>query len=360
MSRPLGLSALLVAALGSCGGGTPTAPPPADSAVGRGSRVLSVALSLPENGDFDAAVRLARSAGMQETIFSVHWDEVEPRPGAYEAGPLPLLRAYCVATGLALHLTVTTIDTNVLRLPKDLAGRRFDEAEVAERFRGVLRFVLDQLAGVRVTGLSIGNEVDVHLARDAGRWAEYRAFFASTAPEGRARGLRVGVKATFDGLSRNAPEELVALNRLTDIVLVTYYPLGPALEARDPGEVPGDLGLLVARYPGRPVAILEAGYPSSPVLGGTEARQREFVTRVFEAWDTHAAQIETVSFFSLTDLAPALVEEMQRYYGFPDPRFAAYLGTLGLRTFPGAGTDKEAFPELRRQASRRGWPTSGG
>jgi hypothetical protein len=81
---------------------------------------------------------------------------------------------------------------------------------------------------------------------------------------------------------------------------------------------------------------------------------------VFEAWDTHAAQIETISFFALTDFSPSYVEELQRYYGFPDPRFAAYLGTLGLRTFPGAGTDKEAFSELRLQASQRGWPTSGG
>jgi hypothetical protein len=322
--------------------------------------VLSVAVSLPEDNDFDAGVRLARSAGMQETIFSVHWDEVEPRPGAYEAGLLPVLRAYCVATGLPIHLTVTTIDTNVLRLPKDLAGRRFDEEVVIERFRGVLRFVLDQLEGVRVTGLSIGNEVDVDFGQDAGRWAEYRAFFASTASEGRARGLRVGVKATFDGLTRNTPEELVALNRLSDIVLVTYYPLGAALEVRDPGEVARDLSLLVARYPGRPIAILEAGYPTSPMLGSSEARQREFVARVFEAWDAHAAQIETISFFALTDFSPSFVEQLRGYYGFPDPRFAAFLGTLGLRTFPGAGADKEAFRELRLQAARRGWPTAGG
>lgn len=360
MSRPLGRLALLAAVVASCGGDPPAAPTPATPVVSRGSRVLSLAVTLPENDDFDAGVRLARSAGMQETIFSVNWDELEPRPGAYEAGLLPILRAYCVATGLRIHLTIATIDTNVLRLPKDLAGRRFDDPSVAERFQGALRFVLDQLGGVGVTGLSIGNEIDVYLGQDAARWAEYRAFFVSAAPEGRARGLRVGVKATFDGLTRNAPDELVGLNRLTDIVLVTYYPLGTALEARDPAEVPRDLGLLVARYPGRPIAILEAGYPSSPALGSSTARQREFVARVFEAWDTHAAQIETISFFALTDFSPSFVEELQRYYGFPDARFGAFLGTLGLRTFPGAGTDKEAFRELRVQAARRGWPTSGG
>ena len=348
--------ALLAASVAGCASHQPpTGQSPGP--VPRGDRVLSVALLESETGGFDAAVRLARSAGMQETIFSVNWDEVEPRPGDFQEGALPLVRAYFPAVDLPIHLTVATIDTNNLRLPPDLAGRAFDDPEVAARFRRLLGFVLDQLAGVRITGLSIGNEVDAWLGQDARRWAEYHAFFAATAPFGRQRGLRVGVKATLDGLTQRSVSDLMALNRLTDLVLVTYYPLLPDWGVKDPSVVRGDFDALVALYPGRRIAFLEAGYPSSALLGSSGERQQEFVRRVFEAWDAHAVQVETVCFFALTDPSPSLVDTLQDYYGLPDPRFRDYLATLGLRTWPGLGADKPALGELRAQARARGWPT---
>ena len=349
--------ALLAANIAGCASpDSPTDPSP--GTVPRGDRVLSVAVLESQTGGFDAAVRLARSVGMQETVFSVNWDEVEPRPGQFQAGALPQLRAYFPAVGLPIHLTVATIDTNNLRLPPDLAGRAFDDPEVVGRFGRLLGFVLDQLAGVHITGLSIGNEVDVWLGQDARRWAEYRAFFAATAPFGRQRGLRVGVKATHDGLTQRSVSDLTALNRLTDLVLVTYYPLLPDWGVKDPSVVRSDFDTLVALYPGRRISFLEAGYPSSALLGSNGERQQEFVRRLFEAWDAHAAEVETVCFFTLTDPAPSFVDTLQDYYGFPDPRFREYLATLGLRTWPGLGADKPGLGELRGQARARGWPTN--
>jgi hypothetical protein len=38
-----------------------------------------------------------------------------------------------------------------------------------------------------------------------------------------------------------------------------------------------------------------------------------------------------------------------------DPTFLSYLGTLGLRTHAGSGTDKPAFAALMAQAKARGW-----
>jgi hypothetical protein len=353
------LAIAAAALIASCGGGDPPAPSPTPSpVVPRGDRVLSIDVTLPESDDFDAAIHLARSVGMQETPFSFNWDELEKRPGVYEAGLLPVLRAYSIATSLPIHLTLSPIDTNNLRLPKDLREKKFDDPLLAQRYRALLRFVLGQLGGVRLRGLSIGNEVDAYLGQDAARWREYRSFVASTAPEARARGLQVGVKAGMGGLLTDAADELSALNQLTDIVLVTYYPIGPTFEVRDPAEVPRDIDALVARYPGKRIALLEAGYPSSPLLGSSNERERQFIVRLFEAWDSHAAQIQTISFFCLTDFPPAVVEELKGYYGLNDDRFGAYLGTLGLRTFPGTGADKEAFGEVRRQAALRGWPTT--
>ena len=355
-TAPLVLGVFLAADLAGCGSDG-SLPGPSGSPPPRGDRVLSVAVIESETGGFDAAVRQARSVGMQETIFSVYWDEVEPRPGDFQAGALPLVRAYFPAAGLPIHLTVATIDTNNLRLPPDLARRAFDDPEVTARFGRFLGFVLDQLTGVRITGLSIGNEVDAWLGQDARRWAEYRAFLAAATPLARQRGLRVGVKATHDGLTQRSVSDLVALNGLTDVVLVTYYPLLPDWGVKDPAVVRGDFDTLAALYPGRKIAFIEAGYPSSALLGSSGARQKEFVRRVFEAWDAHAAQVESVCFFALTDPPPSLVDTLQGYYGLHDPRFREYLATLGLRTWPGVGVDKPAMEELRAQARARGWPT---
>jgi hypothetical protein len=135
--------------------------------------------------------------------------------------------------------------------------------------------------------------------------------------------------------------------------MLTYYPLNADFSVREPQVVHEDFAKLVELFPSKPIYILEAGYPSSPLLGSSEAKQADFVQEIFKAWDTYIGHIKLLDFLWLHDIPPAVVEELGDYYGLRDETFLAYLATLGLRTFE--GQDKEAFRVLSLEAESRGW-----
>ena len=332
-------------------------PQPETTAVPRGDRMLGIDVSEAEGEDYDQAFQLAREAGMQFTSLSVAWDDLEPRPGEFAPDPdwLAIANLYYPAQHVPLALTITQIDTNRTRLPADLQGRAFDDPEVIQRFERLLEKVFTQIPDVELAVLAIGNEVDATLGSDAEAWARYRTFFEATAAHARGLrpGIQVGVKVTMGGLTGRTGEWAQALNAQADIVLATYYPLAADFGVRPPRVVHDDVTGLVSLYPDRPIGVLEAGYPSSEKLGGSEALQAEFVRQVFRAWDAHAAQLKLLNFTWLADVPEASVEAWTDYYGLHDDRFAAYLATLGLRRAD--ARSKLAFEALAAEAHARGW-----
>jgi len=348
----------------ACGAATsplaPTTTPaarPVSSVLPRGDRLLGIDVSQAAGETFDQAFRVARDAGLQFASLSVAWDDLEPRPGEYAADPnwLAIANSFYAAERVPLALTIATIDTNRIRLPEDLHGRSFDDPEVIARFGRLLDYVFTQIPDVDLAVLAIGNEVDATLGADEGMWQAYRVFFEAAAAHARASrpAIPVGVKMTLGGLTGDSREQAQKVNALADLVLVTYYPLESDFDVRPPQVVHDDLAGLVALYPGRPIGVLEIGYPSSEVLGSSEALQAEFVRQVFQAWDDHAAEIVLLNFTWLTDASDEAVDGWKNYYGLRDDHFAAYLASLGLRRSD--GTPKAALEALASEAHARGW-----
>jgi hypothetical protein len=168
-------------------------------------------------------------------------------------------------------------------------------------------------------------------------------------------GLNVGVKATFRGLTGAAKTFLADLDAAADSIFATYYPLANDFTVLPTTVVRTDLDALCALYPGRPIDLLEFGAPSSALLISSEAIQSLFVHALFAAWDAHAVQIPLVFFDWQTDVSPAQLAQFEAYYGSSDPNFVAYLGTLGLRTYTGSGTDKLGWTALATELLVRGW-----
>ncbi|NOY99848.1 MAG: hypothetical protein GXP40_11735 [Chloroflexi bacterium] len=337
------------------------APLDAPAAVGevvpKGGRILSIDVTDPADGDYDAALRAALSAGAQAVGLSVFWDDIETAPGEYQPNPnfLEIANAYYPARRTAIDLVLNPIDTNQLRTPADLRDRPFDDPEVIARFNKLLDYVFAQIPDLELVSLSIGNEIDAYLGTDADKWAQYQAFFEAASAHARELrpGLVVGTKGMFDGITGESAAYFQAINAHSDAVLATYYPLNADFTVRDPSVVTDDFAALAAAYPGKPIYLLEAGYPSSPDCDSSEEKQAQFVHEVFRAWDAHADQIIVISFTWLNDIPPASVNELESYYGFSNRGFAAYLGTLGLRAYD--GTDKAAFIQLKDEAKARGW-----
>lgn len=343
------LLSLIVAGLGAL-----AAPEPA--VLQKGDRLLGCAVTQAENQDYAAAMALAQSAGVQVVSLKLDWDDVEKTPHVY-ASPWPkIANAYYPAQNLALSLRIATFDTNQSRLPADLRAKPLSDPEVIGRFNQLLDWIFKEMPDVKLAELSIGNEVDGVLGDDPAQWNQYTAFFAATRQHARAQrpALPVGVSLMFGAFTRQ-PKLAAALNASADEIMASYYPLTPAFQVRPPTVVAEDFRALCGQYPHRPISFVEAGYPSGAGCGSSDVMQAEFVRQLFAAWDEHAAQIRLVTFVWLHDATPAAVAGFGKYYGIASPAFRDYLGTLGLRTGQGAGTDKPAFTALRQLAQARGW-----
>ncbi len=336
---------LLIAAIAlvpACGGGGP------DVARVPPVRTLGMHISGAEQQTYDQAFQLARSVGVSAVPLLFPWKGIETAPGVFDGTLLDIMNAYYPAASTRVSLTIATLNTNVNELPPDLAVLPFDDPAVLARFKHLLDFVFSRIPAVDLLSLNIGNEVDNSLSGSTA-YQRYTTFYAASAAYARSKrpGLRVGVVATLEGLTGPSKSLLQSMNAASDVVSVTYYPMGGNFQVLSPTVVAGDVQALLDAYPTLPIYFQEVGYPSSAACGSSESAQEKFVQEIFKAWDAHADRIPFVAFLNQTDWSAADVDSLTKYYGLATPEFKGYLGSLGLRTWPGSGTDKPGWSTLR-------------
>lgn len=320
----------------------------------RGNRLIGMGISEGEIG-FEKAFSLAQSVNVKVVELPTFWDDSEPEAQQYDKGWLPTADQFYSKTGTKLAISLNPIDTNNLRLPRDLKNKKFNDPEVIERYKAFVDFTAKQLSNSDIFYVAIGNEIDAYLGSSDKRWQEYTEFFVATAPYVREKFPRavVGSKITYDGII-NLNDKVSRLNNYTDVVLTTYYPFKQGgFIVRDPATVHEDFKRIVDLYPDKKIYFAEIGYPSGSLNGSSETKQADFFRETFAAWDTYADKIPFLNFQWLHDASPETVADWQKYYGLKDRGFASFLGTLGLRTYD--GKDKEAFTALGEEVKKRGW-----
>ncbi len=334
--------------------GTPNAPAaPVPRPSGEQLLAISAVPRLqpaPKVQDYLDAVDLVQRAGAGASFESATWSDLDSPAGrAKLTGSLDNMGN---RHGFDLLLGVKVIDTTVKATPADLASAPFDSPELMRRFHALID-TLKPGINRRVRYLSIGNEVDAYLSAHPAQWEAYRGFYAdavgyvhSTLP-----GVSVGVTNTFEGARGPAASKVAELNRLSDVEILTYYPLGPGFVPRPPSTARADLAEMVALAGARPLVLQEVGYPSDARLSSSEQAQATFVAEVLTAWRAAGAKVGLLNWFALHDLTPDLCDKLAGYYGLPkDPNFAAYLCSLGLRRAD--GTPKPAWQTLLDQQHR--------
>ena len=288
--------------------------------------------------DYLDAAALVRDAGARGSFESATWSELDT-----PAGRAKLTDAVASAAGRgnAVLLTIKVLDTTVKAVPSDLASSTFDSAAMMGRFHGLLSDLQPGLAG-KLRYLSIGNEVDVYLAAHPEALEPYRRFLADAVAYAHQLfpGVLVGVTSTYDGARR-----VSTLQELTDVAVLTYYPLGPRFVPRPPSTAGPDLAAMLEIAGDRPLVLQEVGYPSDPALSSSEQRQAEFVTAVLAAWKAAGSRVPMLNWFALHDFTLQLCGQLSGYYGLGgDRNFSAYLCSLGLRRVD--GTPKPAWQTL--------------
>jgi hypothetical protein len=171
---------------------------------------------------------------------------------------------------------------------------------------------------VTVQVMSVGTEVDSHLAPTD--YPAYKVFFEAARANAKAQWgatLPVGVAITWGSLTTPGAEQdaILDLNEHADHVLTTYYGIGGDLHVKDPyaGPVADVYAALWAvesnaKTRGRPLDLLEAGYPTSAALGSSNAAQQIFISTMFGIWDAYSPRITTVVFNWEMDLSEYTAE----------------------------------------------------
>lgn len=341
-SLALALAGLLALAGCSSSDGGPTAPPPpAASQLGLYCGPDSASAAVQDS--FANAVLFGLGSGMTVFPLSPLWTELEPDSGIYQTSELPGLFQLLPAVGLEAYINLRIIDTNQRNqpayLPPDIA---FDDPRYVARVDALVDTLIRYLDDDDVIAFSLGNEVDAYFGNPSHQ-AELPAFRALVQRQiqrikARLPGLRIGVCTISPTYSAGSAFVGDTLNAYTDLAIYTYYAFQNSLPFQHvpPAQLPADFATLKARAAGKPWALQEVGYSSSPLNGSDEAKQAEFVTR-FRDYMRASQQSDLVfgAYFLQTDFTQTLVDSLAGYYGLATPEFKAYLKNLGLRRSDG-------------------------
>lgn len=342
--------------------------------VPKGDRLLGLDFSSgPANGDWQLG--LVRELGADATSLSLQWSAMETSPGVFNGPHSAMMDAVAplyASEQLSLNLTISPMLQSYWSLPPDLTAAvqngtvRLNDPAVISRFTALLDHVHGRLQGVNVNGLQIGHELDLFLGvrSDIQFWIEFTEFFLAAQSHAKALWgpqLRVGVTSTWAGLLQEPAAGLMRhLNSLTDAVSLTYVPRTASYQAVDPGQVKNDVQQVIAAFYPKVISFQAIGYPSSPRVGASGMRQSQFVEAFFEVWDMYPSLIPYAGFMRLHDPSAAeAANDASAAHRAVAPEHlgdaAAFLESIGLRTFAGAGASKGAYQTLRNAALNRGW-----
>jgi len=152
----------------------------------------------------------------------------------------------------------------------------------------------------------------------------------------RPAALEVGVAASAQGWTEGTAG-LAELRPAIDVVVATYFPLTEEFEARSPSSAGPDIELLLEALtsesePPLPLVLQEVGYPSSEVVGSSEALQQLFFEGFFQALQSRRARIPFANVFALNEQAEAACAlDAESFGATGDERAIAAWCSLGLR-----------------------------
>ena len=173
-------------------------------------------------------------------------------------------------------------------------------------------WTLARLPNASIQAIAVGNEVDGWFAEHPEEIPAYAAFFSSVVDHIHTKhpNIPVGVKITFAGRTGKLASEFDQLESTADACMLTYYPLDEQFRVRPPSSIEADFTKMIAVASGKPVHLLEAGYPSGAACGSSLDQQAEFVDAMFTAWDKHVKTVPVINFVWTCDLSKTEVNAM--------------------------------------------------
>lgn len=337
----------------------------------QGNRVIGMSVDEAQNANYQAELDSAVALGTEVIHLAMFWNQVEPTSGQI-GGPVWALWKFVDIVyppqGLKVELQIAPINLGDEIFPTDLQGRSIDDPMVINRFKTLLDSLFSIIPNTEVYALNIGNEHDVWMNGSMTKANQYKTFLDSVSRYAKWRyaqdhpgaNLSVGTTFTWGGMTNAGTKAACqSVNQITDHIACNYYGISSGFTVKPPQQIPQDVQSLINEYPDTSQKIIyaEFGYPSSQQCNSSEKRQSEFVRQLFSAWDAHADRIPYIGFFKSTDWSDSAAYSIGSNppYNLADTTFIEYLRTLGLRTYPGSGANKEAFAVFKCEAAARGF-----
>ena len=245
---------------------------------------IGLAVNLPPDSspaERQRALGEVRATGVSVFALAISWPAAEPRPRKYDVAGVVQAARMLRQSGATLHLDLPLVDGRGRQLPADLAALPFDDPKLAARLGRLFEALGPAL--LDFSTLSLGNEADAYFAANPQELAGYlRLFGGAVEYLGKAAPrLLVGV-ATAAPMDSRAPGVAARLHEKSPAVFFVYAPFVPTapFTHRAPQTLDSDWKAMIAAAAGRPVALTEVSFSSSPENGSSPAKQAEFVRRM--------------------------------------------------------------------------------
>jgi hypothetical protein len=333
-----------------------------------GGRALAMEVNPPSGLDYATEVSVASNLGVTLVPVTLPWSTLEsaaPVGGQSQIDTslfADLATVYSTGT-VSLLISIPLVDTASIEAPPDLqpglasGALALDDPSVITRYETLLDSLFANLGAVKVRYLLVANEENTYLsAKPEAMWTALASFFGTikTYVAGKHPGVVVGMSLAFEGLLDSTAEAQIAtLFASSDDVFVTYYLGDNGFGGVSSTTVPADMDTMVTFAGTRPVILKECGYATG-TTGHTEAGQVAFITDLFQAWDTHVAEVPVVTISRMFDDDESdCTSEAQAYGAAGNQDFIAFLCTLGVRSY--ADVPKLAWARLADAAAWRGF-----
>jgi hypothetical protein len=335
--------------------------------VPAGARALAMEVNPPTGLDYPTEVDVASSLGVTVVPVDLPWSTLEsmgPDAGQSQIDTsffADLASVYSTRSE-SLLITIPLVDTSSIEAPPDLqpglaAGTlALDDPSVVSRYETLVDSLFSNIGNVKVAYLLVANEENTYLSgKPAAMWTALASFYGDIKAyvAGKHPDVVVGMSLAFPGLQDTTVKaQLATLYASSDDVFVTYY-FGDNGFGTSSTTLPADMDTMVAFAGARPVILKECGYATG-TTGNSVAGQVEYITSLFQAWDTRAASIPLVTISRMYDDDETDCASEAQAYGDPgNEDFIAFLCTLGVRTY--GDVPKPAWARLADAATRRGF-----
>jgi hypothetical protein len=288
--------------------------------------------------------------------INIPWNAMESSKGNYVDPGTIAATTYYGNEGMKVCFGIAVINTVKWEIPDYLKDTDPDSTEFINAFTNLMDWFMETVPdNVTIPSISIGNEVDLVL-EGTGEWEAYTTFYKAAVDHMHQNypGIKIGVKTTVTGgLFADNKENVIVINKHSDVVMLNYYPQDENFKVKLPEVVHDDFARIVNYFPKKEIWMTEVGYQTgTEYCNSTETKQAHFYHDLFEVWDTYKNDITFVLVNWLNDQSPATIEEWKDYYG-DDPALVEYLSTLGIRNYD--GTPKAAWEQVMKELEVREW-----